>query len=246
MKNHYTFFYLFKQLNQLKEILLFKANNNRFFFSKNNYLLSGLLFFAVIAFTTSKVNAQTYLIDPTVSTVTTNITNIGNGSFEAVGTTTSAVNSFTANGWTLSAPGLGPRWIAGTMSTTPSSANGTKAVYISTGTNPTANWGSSSSPAATMYFYRDITVPVGTNSVNITFQWKGYGNGTTDKATVYLTPATFTPVANNTAANPGLPSSTYSLWVQPVPTSTVSAPTGWTTFTMSIPVSSLTPGTAQK
>ena len=166
MKNQYTFFYFFKQLNQWKKIPLFKANNNKHSFRKANFLWSSILFFVLIAFTTSKVNAQTYLIDPTVSTATTNITNIGNGSFEAVGTTTSAVNSFTANGWTSSATSLGPRWIVGTMSTTPSAANGTKAAYISTGTTPTANWGSSSS-WATMYFYRDITVPVGTNSISL-------------------------------------------------------------------------------
>ena len=242
MKNHYTFFYLFKQLNQWKEISLFKANNNRFFFSKNNYLLSGLLFFIFLSFTASKVNAQIVLIDSSsVLTSTTNISTIANGGFGAVGASTTAVSSFTANGFTLSNTTSGSFWVVGTTPGAYSASGGGRCAFISTSNTSTSAFAYSASQNRTAYFYRDITFPStssGVTSINLFFYWKGGGDAN-DKATVYLTPTSYTPVAATSTTS--IPSTTYTpLWTQTAGQNT------YTAVSISIPTTTNVLGTTQR
>ena len=243
---------MFKQLNQLKENTFNKTNSHTIILSKTNYLLSSILFFVLIAFTTSKVNAQTYLIDPTVSTLTTNIANIGNGSFEAISTNTTASTyaafSYTANGWTVTNT-TGLFW---NINTQPgASSNGTRSAYVGNSTGNTATWiYNTSTSYRSVYFYRDVIIPVGTNSLNLAFQWKGHGNGTTDKATVYLVPVSYTPVAHNSVVlanyTASLPSAIYNpLWSSPAAVSPTVTP-AWTSTTMSIPTASFVAGSTYK
>ncbi|MFP5437433.1 MAG: T9SS sorting signal type C domain-containing protein [Bacteroidia bacterium] len=94
--------------------------------------------------------------------------------------------------WTLVNGTQTNKWAIGTATAN----GGTKAAYISNDNGVTNAY--STGTTSTTQIYRDITIPAGTTLVNLGFDWKGNGEGTTlfyDYMRVWVIPATSTPVA---------------------------------------------------
>lgn len=105
------------------------------------------------------------------------------GGFE-LGTT------FALNGWTVVNGTQTNQWHLGNP--TGVGATGLIAAFISNTSGTTYNYNISS--ASVVHFYRDITIPANT-SVNLSFNWKGYGESGYDYLQVFVVPTTTTPVA---------------------------------------------------
>ncbi|MFP9113212.1 choice-of-anchor J domain-containing protein [Flavobacterium sp. RHBU_3] len=91
------------------------------------------------------------------------------------------------------------KWIVGSAT----SNGGTKSLYI-TNDNGTSN-AFSITTQSTVHAYRDILIPAGTSEINLSFDWKAYGESCCDYLRVWMVPVTYTPVAGTlmTAANSG-------------------------------------------
>ncbi len=154
-------------------------------------------------------NAQIFAVNPTVE-----------GGFESGST-------FTTNGWTAVNPATyANQWAL--TNNAPAFAGGAGA-HVS---NDTATFAYSTSAARTCHLFRNVTIPVGASSINLGFQWKGFGQSGSDRLLVYLAPTSVLPIANM----PVSPSTTMTgatlIWTQPtyaensyIP-ATVALPTG--------------------
>lgn len=135
------------------------------------------------------MTAQTILINPNAE-----------GGFENGAT-------FADNGWTTVAASANT-WNVGTA---PGWFTGTGGAYVSNDSG--AGWTYTTNVVNSSSFYRDITFPVGSTSVSLSFDWRGNGNdGNYDNLLVYLVDTTVTP---NTSG--------------PIGTNTTT--TGWTGYT---------------
>lgn len=105
----------------------------------------------------------------------------GDGGFES-GTT------FTANGWTVVNGSQTNQWYVGTAAV----FAGTRAAYISNTGGGTNNYDINAS--SVVHFYRDITIPAN-STVNLSFNWRGYGESGYDYLRVFVVPTTTTPTA---------------------------------------------------
>lgn len=99
------------------------------------------------------------------------------------------------NGWTVvNATGVN-RWIAGTAA---AGYTGARAAFIS---NDAAAYAYTINSISTSHFYRDIAIPAGVSSINLSFSLRGNGESGWDRLLVYTAPTTITPAANVPASN---------------------------------------------
>ncbi len=133
----------------------------------------------LLAFLVANINNSSgqlvTLIDPT-----------GDGGFENGAT-------FGANGWTLAAGVANNQWFIGN-SAVPHS--GSSCAYISqTGNGSSYTYNGAS--ASTVYFYRDITFPVGKTRIVLSLNWFVNGEPFLDRGFVCYTDPANTPVIND-------------------------------------------------
>ncbi len=113
----------------------------------------------------------------------------GDGGFES-GTT------LAANGWTGVNTSASIGWYLGTV---PTGYSGARCSYFSISSGTANDYNPSA--AATSHFYRDITIPVGATSINLSFLLKGSGETGYDRLLVYTAPTTVTPAAGVPASS---------------------------------------------
>jgi hypothetical protein len=102
------------------------------------------------------------------------------------------------NGFTLENGTQNNQWaVAGAGGNGPTSP-GTKAAYISNDLGVTNSYTLTS--ASTVHLYRDVALPAGQAAMQLSFDWRGVGEGTTDYLLVQVAPTTFAPVAGNIPA----------------------------------------------
>jgi hypothetical protein len=130
-----------------------------------------LLAFAV------QLNAQTVIVDPT-------ITSNPNGSFD------NATATFAANGWSI-ANNATNKWVVGSFSNC--GAPGSKAAYIS---NTGLNNSYTLTTAAVSHLYIPVSFPAGQTCITLSFSFKGQGQSATDGLKVFLGSSAVAPVAN--------------------------------------------------
>lgn len=135
------------------------------------YILIFSFFLTVLAY------SQTVLVDPTT-----------NGGFESGAT-------FPTNGWTVVNGGTN-QWYVGATGVP---FAGTRCAYISNTGGTTYNFDIAAS--SVVHFYRDITFPAGETNIQLSFRWKGQGEGCCDYIQVFLVPTTTTPVAGTQLAS---------------------------------------------
>ncbi|MFI5219397.1 MAG: hypothetical protein ACHQNT_07895, partial [Bacteroidia bacterium] len=141
--------------------------------SKINILLLSMAL-CVVSITNSFAQVVT-LIDPA-----------GDGGFESGPT-------FAANGWTVAAGVATNQWFVGNGAVPHTGSN---CAYISEnaiGSTYTYNFTSPS----TVYFYRDVTFPVGKPRISLTINWQIGGEFSTDRGFVCYTDPANTPVVND-------------------------------------------------
>ncbi len=119
---------------------------------------------------------------------TTLIIPTGDGGFETGAT-------FAANNWTV-VNHTTNTWQVGTAAT---ASAGTRGAYVSN--NGGTTWAYTNSGSQTSHFYRDVTVPATESNINLSFQWKGNGEGGFDRLLVYTAPTSITPVAGSPVSN---------------------------------------------
>ncbi|MCS7029208.1 MAG: hypothetical protein NZ519_10650, partial [Bacteroidia bacterium] len=129
------------------------------------------VFIACFCFILGLSYTQTTLVDPTAE-----------GGFE-LGPT------FAANGWTVVNGGTN-EWYVGAVGVP---FAGTRCAYISNTGGATYNYDVNSS--SVVHFYRDISFPAAEPNIQLSFRWKGQGEGGFDYIRVYLVPISVTPVA---------------------------------------------------
>lgn len=99
-----------------------------------------------------------------------------------------------ANNWTFVNGGQTNKWYIG--SATAVANGGVKGMYISNDNGITNAYTNNS--ASVTHAYRDLTIQAGTTNLEVDFDWKATGEGTTTKydyLRVWLVPSTWTPVA---------------------------------------------------
>ena len=137
-------------------------------------------------------NAQIVAISPT-----------GDGGFELGG-------SFVANGWTAVNPALPNQWIVGGAA---GPFGGTNCVYV---TNTAGGaYAYTTTVSRTCHFYKDVTIPAGSVSIALSFQWKGFGLTGADQMLVYTAPTTVTPLPNNPSSPSTALAGATLVWTQP-------------------------------
>jgi hypothetical protein len=104
-----------------------------------------------------------------------------------------ATNSFTLENGTQN-----NQWVvAGTAPNGPTSP-GAKSAYISNDFGVTNAYNLTS--ASVVHLYRDVTLPAGQAAIQLNFDWRAAGEGTSDYLLVQVAPTTFTPVAGTVPA----------------------------------------------
>ena len=154
---------------------------------KKFFLSAVLSIICVAGLLLNSAVAQTVLISPT-----------GDGGFENGPT-------FEANGWTVqnSSP-LGTTTTPGAntwhLGNAAGPSAGTTGAYVSS--TGGATWSYNNLSPTTSTFYRDVTsTSLTENMLNLSFQWKGSGEGGYDRLLVYVAPASSnTPGPNNPAS----------------------------------------------
>ncbi|MBL7764999.1 MAG: hypothetical protein JNJ58_02820 [Chitinophagaceae bacterium] len=138
-----------------------------------------MMLLAVLLVSWSVSSAQTTLIGPA-----------NGGDFDLGGT-------FAANGWSVSGPGIGTapvnEWFVGTGSTVVGAPFAGNQAYISSNGGVSNIYNTASSTS--IYFWRDVTIPIGEPAQTITFNWVGNGESTWDQIQVFSAPTTVNPVA---------------------------------------------------
>jgi large repetitive protein len=95
----------------------------------------------------------------------------------------------TANDWALVNGNQTNKWVVGSaVSNSPSSS-----LYISNDNGATNNYTITSTSVS--HAYRDIMIPAGADEINLSFDWKSYGQSATDYLRVWFVPVTYTPTA---------------------------------------------------
>ncbi|RZK56584.1 MAG: hypothetical protein EOO59_09670, partial [Hymenobacter sp.] len=90
------------------------------------------------------------------------------------------------------------QWVvAGTGGNGPTSP-GTKAAYVSADNGATNSYNITS--ASTVHLYRDVVLPAGQATIQLSFDWRAVGESTNDYLLVQVAPATFSPVAGTIPA----------------------------------------------
>jgi hypothetical protein len=140
------------------------------------YLKSFLLILSVFSGSEATLFAQTVLVSPT-----------GNGGFES-GTT------FSANSWVEVNGTQSNKWFVGTAA---SGFTGARCAYVGSASN-TNNYVNTTS---VVHFYRDIPVPAGIVSLDLSFNWKGVGENGADYMRVYVVGTNVTPTAGTLLTN---------------------------------------------
>jgi hypothetical protein len=104
-----------------------------------------------------------------------------------------ATNSFTLENGTQN-----NQWaVANTGGNGPTSP-GSRAAYISNDFGLTNNYNITS--ASTVHLYRDVTLPAGQATIQLNFDWRAAGEGTSDYLLVQVAPTSFVPVAGTVPA----------------------------------------------
>jgi uncharacterized protein YjdB len=132
-------------------------------------------------------------------------------------------SSFSANGWVEVTPPTN-RWIVST--TAPYS--GSRVAFVSNGTANTYTFTS----AQTCHIYRDVTIPSGSVSINLSFYWRSTGQIGADRLLVYTAPVSVTPIVNVPVA----PATTLAASATLVWTQTATS-AGYTLATVPLPSS---------
>ncbi|AWG24190.1 fibronectin type III domain-containing protein [Flavobacterium kingsejongi] len=106
------------------------------------------------------------------------------------------------NQWTLNNGTQTNKWVVGTAVNN----GGTHSLYISNDNGATNTY--SLNATSVVHAYRDLHMPATVNEINLTFDWKGIGEGTTfayDYFRVWLVPSSYVPVPGTqiTAGNSG-------------------------------------------
>lgn len=141
--------------------------------SKSNIFMKKIQALALACSISVAATAQINAINPLIE-----------GGFES-GTT------FSANGWTEINPFTPDnKWI---LSNAAPAYNGTRGAHIS---NDNSAWAYTTSAARTCHFMRDIVIPAGAVSINLSFYWKGSGQVGNDRLLVYTAPTSVVPMAN--------------------------------------------------
>ncbi|WP_158592549.1 T9SS type A sorting domain-containing protein [Flavobacterium sp. 102] len=129
----------------------------------------------MLLFALTTMKAQTQLIP------------VSDGAFDSGST-------FAANGWTVANDGVGPvKWVVGTAVN--SGAIAGNSAYISLDNGETNSYVGISG-ARTVFFYRDITVPVGQTNIALSFNWKSVGTSGASWQ-VFAAPTSYTPVGTD-------------------------------------------------
>lgn len=142
------------------------------------------------------------------------------GGFES-GTT------FGSNGWTVINPATltDNRWIVSSNATP---YNGTMGAHIS---NNDAAWAYTTTGARTCHFFRDIVIPAGAVSIDLSFYWKGNGQVGNDRMLVYTAPTSVVPLVNQPISPASALAGATLVWTQ-----TTTSPT-YALATVSLPPS---------
>ncbi len=102
------------------------------------------------------------------------------------------------NGFTLENGTQNNQWaVASTGGNGPTSP-GTRAAYISNDFGASNAYNITS--ASTVHLYRDVVLPAGQAAMQLSFDWRGVGEGTSDYLLVQVAPTTFAPVAGTVPA----------------------------------------------
>ena len=137
-------------------------------------------------------NAQIVAVNPTAE-----------GGFESGAT-------FVSNGWTAVNPTTyANQW---TLTNNAPAFSGSAGAHV---TNDTVTFAYNTTVSRTCHLFRNFTIPTGASSINLSFQWKGFGQSGADRLLVYLAPTSVLPIANM----PASPSTTMAgatlIWTQP-------------------------------
>jgi len=100
--------------------------------------------------------------------------------------------------FTLENGGQNNQWVVANMGGNGPTSLGAKAAYISNDFGATNAYNLTS--ASVVHFYRDVTLPAGQAAMQLSFDWRGMGEGTSDYLLVQVAPTTFTPVAGTIPA----------------------------------------------
>lgn len=150
-----------------------KACNMPFANSNDNFFMKKIQALALACSISVAATAQINAINPLIE-----------GGFE-VGTT------FAANGWTEINPFTPDnKWV---LNNAAPAYNGTRGAHVS---NDNTAWAYTTTAARTCHFMRDIPVPAGAASINLSFYWKGSGQIGSDRMLVYTAPTSVVPAIN--------------------------------------------------
>jgi len=101
---------------------------------------------------------------------------------------TSAIEDFEgAANWSFTNGNLVNKWVIGNAVAN----GGTRSLYISNTNGATNTYDITAT--ATVHAYRDVQIPAGTEQINLSFDWRNYGQVGNDYFNVWLVPATYTP-----------------------------------------------------
>lgn len=101
---------------------------------------------------------------------------------------TSAVEDFEGvENWSFTNGNLVNKWVIGNAVAN----GGTRSLYISDTNGATNTYDITAT--ATVHAYRDVKIPAGTEQINLSFDWRNYGQVANDYFNVWLVPATYTP-----------------------------------------------------
>ncbi len=137
-------------------------------------------------------NAQLVAVNPTAE-----------GGFETGAT-------FASNGWrTINPATYANRWVL--TNNAPAFA-GSAGAHVS---NDTMTFAYSTTVARTCHLFRNFAIPAGASSINLGFQWKGFGQSGADRLLVYLADTAVLPVANIPASPSTSIAGATLIWTQP-------------------------------
>ncbi|WP_318641835.1 fibronectin type III domain-containing protein [Flavobacterium ardleyense] len=93
------------------------------------------------------------------------------------------------NTWSINNGTQTNKWFSGTAV----SNSGTHSMYVSNDNGLTNTY--SLNPTSVTHFYRDLIVPAGTTDLNVQFDWRAQGEGSSDYIRVWAVPISYVPTA---------------------------------------------------